>query len=123
MFNENLPLVAGSTFDFELKWQTEDEFKRLEPVKLTNCEVEFEIRKSSDNSLLLRCSTQDDGITIAPESGEIYIHLTPSKTADHSPENWRDALWEVVVIFPSVDKYSIAWGSASLRRNIVKNQM
>lgn len=124
MFNDNLPLVAGATFDFELTWETKDETNVLKPVKLMGCTVEFEVRKSGDDTLLVRCTTEDGNITVPePETGQVFIHIPPDKTANQLPENWRDAIWEVVVTFPSLDKYSIAWGSASLRRKVVHSNV
>lgn len=124
MFNHNLPLVAGATFDFELIWETQDETNVLKPVQLMGCIVEFEIRKSAHDTLLVRCSNDDGNIKIPePETGKIFIHIPPDKTANQSSENWRDAIWEVVVTFPSLDKYSIACGSASLRRKVVHSNV
>jgi hypothetical protein len=122
MFNENLALIAGATFDFDLTWETKDEAGVFSPVIINDCSAEFEIRKSGSNELLVRCSADDGSVKVtAPESGKIDIHIAPEKTLNHLPDNWRDAIWEVVITFPSLDKYSIAWGSASLRRQVVNS--
>ena len=123
MFNENLALIAGTTFDFDLTWETKNENGQFEPVIISGCIVEFEIRKSGDDTLLVRCSTDDGSIKVlAPETGKMDLHISPEKTWDQKSDSWRDAIWEVVVTYPSLDKYSIAWGSASLRRKVVNSK-
>ena len=123
LFNQNLPLIAGRTFDFDLTWQTKDENGAWEPVNLTGCTVELEIRKSTDDTLLVRCSSEAGNIKIPePESGEILFHIAPEQTNDQDPNQWTDAIWEVVVTYPSLDKYSIFWGSATLQRRVVNSR-
>lgn len=123
MFNENLALIAGTTFDFDLTWETKNEQGTWDPVIIDGCTVEFEVRKSSDSTLLVRCSTEDGSIKVLePNTGKIDVHILPEATSSQLTENWRDAIWEVVVTFPSLDKYSIACGSASLRRKVVNSQ-
>ncbi|SDI10279.1 hypothetical protein SAMN04488136_1647 [Vibrio xiamenensis] len=123
MYDQVLEITEGRTCDFSLLWETEDENRARTPVDLTDAIIELEIRKSSDDSLLLRLSSEDGEITIAePTTGESQYHIAPSQTEGQAAENWRDALWEVLVTFPSLDKYAIASGQARLIRGIVQSR-
>ena len=122
MYEQVLEITEGRTCDFYLLWETEDESRKREPVDLTGATIELEIRKSSNDELLVRISSEAGEIkTPEPTSGESEYHIAPDKTEGQSCENWRDALWEVLVTFPSMDKYPIACGVAQLKRGIVQN--
>ncbi|HCG7952308.1 TPA: hypothetical protein NJ584_003264 [Vibrio parahaemolyticus] len=122
MYEQVLEITEGRTCDFYLLWETEDENGVREPVDLTGATIELEIRKSSNDELLLRLSSDNGEIKFPePTSGESEYHIAPEKSEGQSCENWRDALWEVLVTFPSMDKYPIACGVAQLKRGIVQS--
>ncbi|MBD1559507.1 hypothetical protein HC752_21425 [Vibrio sp. S9_S30] len=122
MYEQVLEITEGRTCDFYLLWETEDENRKRKPVDLTGATIELEIRKSSNDELLLRLSSANGEIKFpVPTSGESGYHIAPDKTEGQSCENWRDALWEVLVTFPSMDKYPIAGGVAQLKRGIVQS--
>ena len=123
MFDANLELTAGATFDFDLTWVTKDEKGNIEPVKLVGAQAEFEIRTRS-GELLVRCSSDQQNIKIPdPDTGQIFINISPLQTTDAQPEQWRDAIWGVLVTFSSMDRYPIAEGSATLKRKVVYSQI
>lgn len=120
MDDQTLPLVAGTTFDFDLTWETENEQRELEPVDITGCSIELQIRTASTKSLLLRCSLTDGEISVAdPTTGKMNIHIAPDKTVNQDIDDWQSARWEVRVTFPSGDAYSLVRGWAKLAAGTV----
>lgn len=121
MSDQTLSIVAGTTFDFELTWETQNADGELDPVDITGCQVVLQIRNAVDDSLLLSCSTQAEEVTVTdPKTGKMQFHIAPSKTANQDVAAWKEARWEVRVIFPSDDVYSLVRGWAKLIVGIVK---
>ncbi|HCH5506008.1 TPA: hypothetical protein NKZ29_004450 [Vibrio parahaemolyticus] len=115
MDEQDLPLVAGTTFDFELTWETENDQGELEPVDITGCSVVLQVRGMTSKVLLMSCTSTDGDITVEdPVTGRMEIHISPEKTANQDVNVWQDARWEVRVIFPSGDAYSLVRGWAKL---------
>lgn len=121
MDEQNLPLVTGTTFDFELTWETENEQNLLEPVDITGCSVDLQVRGMISKSLLLSCTSLAGEVTVTdPSTGKMKFHIAPSKTADQDVAAWGDARWEVKVMFPSGDAYSLVRGWATLAAGAVQ---
>ena len=121
MDEQNLPLVTGITFDFELTWETENELGVLEPIDITGCSVDLQVRSMSSNALLMACTSVAGEITIAdPTTGKMEFHIDPGKTAGQDVSTWSDARWEVRVTFPSGDAYSLVSGWAKLTAGVVQ---
>jgi len=115
MDEQELPLVTGTTFDFELTWETENEAGVLQPVDITGCSITLQVRSSVSNTLLVSCTSMAGDITVTePTKGRMAIHISPEKTAGQQADAWQDAHWEVRVTFPSGDAYSLVRGWARL---------
>lgn len=115
MDEQELPLVSGTTFDFELTWETETEAGPMKPVDITGCSIDLQVRGSASNALLVSCTSLAGDITVTdPTKGKMAIHISPGKTTGQQADAWQDARWEVRVTFPSGDAYSLVRGWARL---------
>ncbi|MEL0623817.1 hypothetical protein V6238_12015 [Marinomonas arenicola] len=121
MTDQTLSIVAGTTFDFELIWETQNVNGGLEAVDITGCQVDLQIRNAVNDSLLISCSMETKEVTVIdPQSGTMQFHIAPSKTVNQDVAAWKDARWEVRVTFPSDDVYSLVRGWAKLIIGVVK---
>jgi len=121
MDEQDLPLVTGTTFDFELTWETENEQGELEPVDITGCSVDLQVRGMTSKALLLSCTSVAGEVTVAdPTTGKMEFHIAPGKTSGQDVTAWQDARWEVKVTFPSGDAYSLVRGWAKLAAGAVQ---
>ncbi|MGI2068102.1 hypothetical protein [Shewanella sp. MF08487] len=114
MDEQELPLVAGTTFDFSVKWEAESDAGGLQPVNITGCSISLQVRNAA-NELLLDCNSVAGDITSPePANGQIFVHIAPSKTVGKTLDAWADARWELRVTFPSGDAYSLVRGWSTL---------
>lgn len=121
MDEQSLELVSGTTFNFELIWETEADNGRLQPVDITGCSVVLQVRNGANNELLLSCTSAEGSITLPePSQGHIAVHIAPSKTLSQDINAWQDARWELRVTFPSDDTYSLVRGWATLTKGVVQ---
>lgn len=121
MDEQKLPLVAGTTFNFELVWESESDSGRLQPVDITGCTAVLQVRNEESSELLLSCTSAEGSITLPePTRGLIAVHIAPSKTASQDVCAWQNARWELRVTFPSDDTYSLVRGWATLIKGVVQ---
>lgn len=105
-------IVEGTTFGFELTW--EDSGAPRKPIDLTGCAAVFRICPAASSQTLAECTTEDGGIVIEPLAGSVRVNLAPAKTAGSSGALWSGARYELRVMFPSGDVYSLVRGQVRL---------
>lgn len=112
MNGPDMTLVEGTTFGFSLTW--EDSGAPREPIDLEGCAAVFRICPASSNQVLAECTTEDGGIVVGPEKGQMAVRVAPEKTAGTSGALWVGARYELRVMYPSGDVYSLVRGQIRL---------
>ena len=115
MSDQDIEIITGTTFDFDLEWQSEDDSGVLASVDITGCNVDLQVRSKSSGELLLSCDLSDGVNVPDPTNGQMFFHIAPSKTVNPDFKLWQDARWGVRVTFPSDDAYSLAQGWVKLQ--------
>ena len=105
-----LSMVAGTTYRFSAGWASED--PAATPVNLTGCEANFVVA-TTQGAPLLTCET-GNGIELEPERGGINVHIRPEQTAGKVTREWSGARYELRVIFPNGDVFSLLRGHFQL---------
>lgn len=114
----DLEIISGTTFGFEVTWESAGESRT--PVDVSGCTVRFQV--SSGSSLLLESTTENGGIAVSdPAAGRIAVQVKPSQTAGQDPDEWELAAYELRVYFPSGDVYSILRGRAALLMGAIRD--
>lgn len=117
---QDLTLIRGTTFDFELDWQSENDQGAMVPVDITGCSATLQIRSQASNDLLVECTSVAGDITITDATlGQLQVHIAPEKTSGQNVDDWGDARWELRITFPSGDVYSLVRGWAKLMPGVV----
>lgn len=112
MNGPDMTLVEGTTFGFSLTWESSGTPR--EPIDIEGCAVVFRICPASSSQVLAECTTEDGGITVGPEKGQMSVRLAPEKTAGTSGALWVGARYELRVMYPSGDVYSLVRGQLRL---------
>ena len=117
---QDLNLIRGTTFDFELGWQSENDQGAMVPVDINGCSATLQIRSQANNDLLVECTSVAGEITITDATlGQLKVHIAPEKTSGQSVDGWSDARWELRITFSSGDVYSLVRGWAKLIPGVV----
>lgn len=112
MNGPEMTLIEGTTFGFGITW--EDSGTPREPIDIAGCAAVYRICPASSSQTLAECTTEDGGITIGPLKGQLTVNLAPEKTAGKSGALWSGARYELRVMYPSGDVYSLVRGQARL---------
>lgn len=112
MNGPEITIVEGTTFGFEITW--EDSGTPRRPIDLTGCSAIFRICPAASSQTLAEATTEDGGVRIDGLSGHVKVSLSPGKTAGSSGAQWKGARYELRVMFPSADVYSLVQGLARL---------
>lgn len=112
MNGPDMTLVEGTTFGFSLTW--ENSGTPREPIDIGGCSAVFRICPASSSQVLAECTTEDGGIVIGPDAGRMAVRLAPEKTAGTSGGLWAGARYELRVMYPSGDVYSLVRGQIRL---------
>lgn len=112
MNGPELSIIEGTTFSFGVTW--EDSGTPRSPIDIEGCAAVFRICPATSSQALAECSTEDGGITIGPDKGQLSVRLAPEKTSGTSGALWLGARYELRVSYPSGDVYSLVRGQVRL---------
>lgn len=111
-----LTLIEGTTLAFSTAWADADETRT--PVDMTGCTARFVIVPEDSRRALVECTTQNGGIEIDVSTGTLSIRVAPEQTAEQLSDAWKNARYELRVMFPSGDVYSLLRGKAALTAGV-----
>ena len=111
-----LTLIEGTTLAFSTAWADADEART--PVDMTGCTARFVIVPEDSRRALVECTTQNGGIEIDVATGTLSIRVAPEQTAEQLSDAWKHARYELRVMFPSGDVYSLLRGKAALTAGV-----
>lgn len=112
MNGPDFTIVEGTTFGFGITW--EDSGTPREAIDIGGCTAVFRVCPASSNQTLAECTTEDGGVSIGPLKGQLSVSLAPGKTAGTSGALWSGARYELRVMYPSGEVYSLVRGQARL---------
>lgn len=112
MNGPDFTIVEGTTFGFGITW--EDSGTPRAAIDIEGCAAVFRICPASSSQTLAECTTEDGGVKIGPLRGQLTVSLAPEKTAGTSGALWTGARYELRVMYPSGDVYSLVRGQARL---------
>ncbi|NRD34581.1 hypothetical protein HQQ92_22975 [Shewanella sp. DC2-4] len=120
----DLQFTAGTTFAFDLTWQTKTDGGELVPVDITGCTACFQMREIASGKLLAQAKTEGDGIALnagaeGDNMGKIAVSIHPSKTRGLKSFVLGKVAYELRVYFPSGDVYSLMSGFVAISEGVI----
>lgn len=103
----DLEIYQGSTFRKGFQWKIQSTDL---PMDLTGCQIKMQIKESAcSNTAIIECSTANGGAVFESEiDAKWYVEILPEDTMLLSPIRYA---YDMDVIFPSGDVYTIARGT------------
>ncbi len=101
-----LPAIEkGATYRHRITWKGSDS----QPIDLTDCTAKMQVREEvSSETVLLELSTENDGIIITPELGQIDLFISGEDTAFLTSEG---GVYDLEVYFLGGDTTRLCEGS------------
>lgn len=112
MNGPDFTIVEGTTYAFSIVW--EDSGTPRQAIDIGGCEAIFRICPASSSQALVECSTENGGVEIGPAKGQLSVTISPSKTAGTSGSRWAGARYELRVMYPGGEVYSLVRGLVRL---------
>lgn len=112
MNGPDFTIVEGTTYAFSIVW--EDSGSPRAAIDIGGCTAIFRICPASSSQALVECSTENGGVVIGPQRGQLSVTISPDKTAGTSGGRWAGARYELRIAYPSGEIYSLVRGLVRL---------
>lgn len=101
----NIKIRQGATVSLPLTWSDANG-----PIDMTGYTARMQIRDAVDGSLLHELTTENGGLSISPNDGEVTVSIAAADTAAFS---WTEGLYDIELIAP--DTTVLSWVAGSFR--------